>query len=146
LYYDERWQVSDAEHFAARQRQLAAGPTWIIDGNYLSTMPIRLLVADTVIFLDLPGWRCLIGVAQRRLRYRGGQDREHGVFDRISWAFVKYIWWYRRDMAPKVRALIEKHGNQAQIVVLRSRRSAMHFVAQSLIRASSRAEVDRVGG
>lgn len=34
----------------------------------LSSLPIRLEAADTVIFLDLPAWACLWGIIQRRLR------------------------------------------------------------------------------
>lgn len=63
----------------------------MIDGNYASTMPIRLTAADTVIFLDLPAITCLWGITQRRHRYHGTQNDHDGVYDRITWDFVKYV-------------------------------------------------------
>lgn len=71
LYYDKDWKPLNQETFASLQRELVTAPRWIIDGNYASTLPIRLEAADTVIFLDLPGWACLRGVAVRRLRHGG---------------------------------------------------------------------------
>ena len=73
------WQPLAKEPFAALQRGLVAAPQWVIDGNYASSMPIRLEAADTVIFLDLPARACLWGIAQRRLRHRGGQHGAIGV-------------------------------------------------------------------
>ncbi|HZM79863.1 MAG TPA: hypothetical protein VFC19_29375 [Candidatus Limnocylindrales bacterium] len=99
--------------------------------DHASTLPIRLAAADTVIFLDLPAIICLWGIAQRRWRYRGGQHHQDGVFDRITWNFVKYIWGYRRSMRPKVTSLIAQHAGHARLVSLRSRRSANAFVAEA---------------
>ena len=104
LYYDRDWKPLDKEQFAALQRDLVAAPRWIIDGNYASSLPIRLQAADTVIFLDLPAWACLWGIIQRRLRHGGGQHDAIGVYDRITWNFIRYIAGYRKQMAPRVRA------------------------------------------
>jgi len=48
-----------------------------------------------VIFLDLPARTCLRGIAQRQLRHRGGQHAAIGVYDRITWTFIRYITGYR---------------------------------------------------
>ena len=129
LYYDAEWKPLDQETFAAIQRELVTAPRWILDGNYASTLPIRLGAADTVIFLDFPGWTCLRGIFQRRLGHGGGQHPATGVYDRITWGFIRYVVGYRRKMAPRVRALIADHAGNAQVTVLRSRSAVRRYMA-----------------
>ena len=127
-YYDEQWNPLPQEEFAAKQEKLVAGERWIIEGNYAGTLPIRLAAADTVIFLDLPAATCLWGIAQRRRRYRGGQHQTDGVYDRITWNFVRYILGYRHVMRPRVRNLIREHGPHVRLISLTSRRQANQLV------------------
>lgn len=129
LYYDQDWKPLDQQRFTAMQRDLVRAPRWIIDGNYVSSLPIRLKDADTVIFLDLPAWVCLWGIAQRRLRHGGGQHDAIGIYDRITWNFIRYIAGYRRQMAPRVRQLIATHAAHAQVVALRNRHAIRCFLA-----------------
>ena len=129
-FYDQDWKPLNQEAFAAQQRDLVAAPRWIIDGNYASTLPIRLQAADTVIFLDLPGWACLLSILQRQVRHGGGQHQANGEYNRITWNFVRYIIGYRRAMAPRVRSLITEHADGAQLVFLRSRRAARRYLAK----------------
>jgi adenylate kinase family enzyme len=129
LYYDRDWKPMSGDRFAAMQHELVASPSWVIDGNYASTLPIRLGRADTVVFLDLSPVACLWGITRRRLhrvlRDRAGrQNAQTGIYDRITWEFVRYVWNYRRSMAPRVRGLIAEHAGDAQVHVVRSRRAA----------------------
>jgi adenylate kinase family enzyme len=130
LYYARDWKRLDHEQFVARQRDLVAAPRWIIDGNCASTLPTRLQAADTVVFLDLPARECLWGVVQRRLRHGGGPHHAIGVYDRITWNFIRYIAGYRRQMAPRVRQLITSHAAHAEVVVLRNRRAIRRFLEE----------------
>ncbi|MFF4937282.1 topology modulation protein [Micromonospora sp. NPDC000729] len=127
-YYDEHWNPLPQDEFAAQQEKLVAGERWIIEGNYAGTLPIRLAAADTVIFLDLPARTCLWGIAQRRWRYRGGQHHQDGVYDRITWHFVRYILGYRRTMRPRVQNLVREHGPHVRLITLTSRRQAAELV------------------
>lgn len=129
LYYDDGWNPTPQEKFATMQRELVAADRWLIEGNYASSMHIRLARADTVIFLDLPAHTCLRGIAQRRWHYRGGQHTD-GVYDRITWSFVKYILGYRRNMRPRVTALVAEHGRHARFIQLSSRRQVNRFLQQ----------------
>ena len=128
VYYDADWNPLPADEFAQKQRTLADGSRWIIEGNYAGTLPIRLERADTVIFLDLHPLTCLAGIAQRRLRYRGGQHTRDGVYDRITWNFIRYIWGYRTTMRPRVRALLHEHHHGTALITLTTRRQAAHLV------------------
>lgn len=127
VYYDAEWNPLPTEEFEAEQRRLVAEQRWLIEGNYAGTLPIRLARAETVIFLDLPPITCLYGIAQRRWRYRGGQHGD-GVYDHITWNFIKYIWGYRKTMRPKVQGLLAEHGGNAHLHMLTSRRQAARYV------------------
>lgn len=129
VYYDADWNPLPQDDFADRQRELVARPRWLIEGNYASTLPVRLVSADTVIFLDLPAITCLVGILQRRWHYRGGQHARDGVYDRITWNFVRYIWGYRKTMRPEVRKLITEHARTAQLITLTSRTDTTQFLA-----------------
>ncbi|KWX00758.1 Topology modulation protein [Carbonactinospora thermoautotrophica] len=129
VYYDSAWNALPQEKFAALQEELVAAPAWVIDGNYASTLPIRLKAADTVVFLDLPWWTCLWGIAQRQWRHDAGQH-DQGVYNRITWGFVRYVLGYRRRMRPRVERLLAEHARGADVVVLRGRRAVRRFLTQ----------------
>ncbi len=113
LYYDHQWQPLPAERFAQLQHELTAQLGWIIDGNYASTL----------------SWTCLWGILQRRLRHGAGQHDRLGVYNRITWSFLRYIVGYRRRMRPRVQRLLAEHAGHAEVVVLRSRRAAARYLA-----------------
>ena len=138
-YYDAEWNPLPQDEFAAIQRDLVSAPRWIIEGNYAGTLRIRLAAADTVIFLDLSAVTCLIGIIQRRLRYRGGQHVRDGVYDRLTWSFVCYIWGYRKAMRPRVRQLLAEHGGNVRLIALTSHRQVNRFVA--LLEAESATQI-----
>jgi adenylate kinase family enzyme len=128
VYYDENWEPLSQEEFSAIQRSLVTAPRWIIEGNYASTLPVRLEAADAVIVMDLPTRTCLRGIVQRRLRHRGGQHQAFGVYDRINWSFIRYVLGYRTSMLPRIHRLIAEHAPDARIVVLQNRRTTQRFI------------------
>ncbi|GAB3206147.1 topology modulation protein [Marinactinospora thermotolerans] len=134
VYYDDEWNPLPQEEFAAVQEELVADPEWVIDGNYASTLPIRLRRATTVVFLDLPPLPCLWGIAQRRWRHGGGQDGRTGVYNRITWDFIRYVWNYRTTMRPRVRALIAEHAPHVEVHVATSRRAADRLARRIITR------------
>ncbi|MEV2226676.1 hypothetical protein AB0E01_43520 [Nocardia vinacea] len=102
-------------------------PRWLIEGNYAGTLPIRLAAAAMVIFIDLPAMTCLEGIVRRHLRHHGGQHT-NGVYGRITWSFLRYVWGYRTKMRPKAQRLIADHGSHVRLITLGSRRQIAQFV------------------
>jgi adenylate kinase family enzyme len=141
LYYDADWRPRPPEEFAATQRQALTAEKVIVDGNYATSLPLRLAAADTVIVLDLPARTCLVGILRRRWRCRGGQHAD-GVFDRLSVGFVRYMINCRRHTLPRVLDLIDQHAPTARVFRLTSRRDVARFLER--IRRSSAAAPDRL--
>ena len=129
VYYDDEWNPLPPEKFEAVQRQLVSAPAWVIDGNYNSTLSIRLQACDTAVFLDLPTWQCLWGIFSRQASHGAGQ-KQGGVYNRLTWNFVKYVATYRRRMRPKALAQFDQHAQHATVVRLRSRRHVRRWLAE----------------
>jgi adenylate kinase family enzyme len=108
---------SSPEQWEACHRQLIAEHAWIMDGMKLGVLDERLTRADTMIYLDLSTTACVIGIVRRRLRYRGRPRPDLGVYDRISWEFVRWVWSFRRKQRPVLLGKLA--GFDGHVVVLR---------------------------
>lgn len=104
LYWQAGWVPTPKNVWLERQHELLAQERWIIDGNYGSTMDLRLAVADTVIFLDTPRLRCLWRVFKRRLSFhnRTRPDMSAGNPERLTGEFLHFVWSYPSIHRPVV--------------------------------------------
>jgi len=116
----DRTTVSRAE-FDARLTGLLRGDAWIIDGNYLRTLELRLRAADTVFLLDYPTGVCLEGA-----RARIGTKREDlpWVEEEFDPEFRQWIEDFSRDQLPEIRRLLEQYGEGREVHVFHSRAEA----------------------
>ncbi|WP_329428838.1 topology modulation protein [Streptosporangium sp. NBC_01495] len=130
VYYDDGWNPLSSEKFEALQRDLVRGERWVIDGNYNSTLQVRLELCDTVILMDMPTVVALWGVFSRQLKHGHGQDRDSGIYNRIHWGVLRYVATYRRKMRPRVLAKIKEYGGHADVVLLTSRRHTRRWLEQ----------------
>lgn len=101
------WQIVDGkriqftpEQWKDRHRCLVAQDEWVIDGMKFGVLDERLARADTVIFLDASTGVCLARISRRRLRYRGQDRPELGVYVRFNYEFLKWVWMFRRRQRP----------------------------------------------
>ena len=70
LYWNADKTIVSKEEFLESLKNILKKPKWIIDGNYGSTIELRLKECDTVIFLDYPLEICLEGIKERRGKER----------------------------------------------------------------------------
>lgn len=122
------WVEPERERWVERVRELIAGEEWVIDGNYGSTLELRLSRADTAVFLDLPTATCLAGVLRRVARWRGRTrpDMADGCPEQLDREFLRYTLHFRRDTRPRVVERLSRFGGE--VVVLRSRRAARRYL------------------
>lgn len=94
-----------------------AGDAWVMDGNYLRTLPRRLERCDAVLFLDYPRRLCLFRALRRILRWRGRTrpDMAEGCPERLDPAFIRWIWDFHRTQRPRVLELLSAWKGEAHI-------------------------------
>lgn len=99
---------------------------WIIDGNYKSTMEMRMQACDTIFFLDYSTEVCLAGIASRQGKPRADMPwiEKEGEIDED---FMDMIRNYRTDARPNVLRLLEKYKDK-NIVVFRTREEAAAYL------------------
>ena len=66
MYWNADKTTVEKSLFLERLSVAMSREEWIIDGNYASTMEMRMAACDTVIFLDYPLEICLEGIAARK--------------------------------------------------------------------------------
>lgn len=98
-----------------------AEPEWIMDGTNPSSFDLRVPRADFVIWVRMPRRLCLWGVARRWLKWRGRARPEmaDGCPERVSGDFIRYIWTFEHEFAPKIAAELRRYA--VPILEIRSR-------------------------
>lgn len=131
LYYlDMIWHKPDksnitSEEFDARLHQIILSDEWIIDGNYLRTMEMRLAACDTVFLLDFPQEVCLVGA-----RSRVGIPREDmpWVETEFDEEFRQHITDFSREQRPKIGALLENYRKNRTVYQFKSRTESDQYL------------------
>ena len=92
------WIERDRDEARAALTEVLAQDCWIIDGNYGSSLPLRLERADTVVLLDYPTWLSLARALRRWWMYRGRSrpDMTEGCPERLDPEFLHYVLTFRR--------------------------------------------------
>ena len=124
MYWNADKTTVEKSVFLERLSAVLEEDEWIIDGNYGSTMELRMAVCDTVIFLDYPLDVCLDGIKERRGKPRSDMPWIETEEDA---EFIEFIKSYNEQQKPKVLELLEKYSDK-NIVILESREQADAFL------------------
>ncbi len=125
LYWNaDRTQVPK-EEFLSRLHAVMSAGAWIIDGNYSSTMELRMSACDTVFFLDYPTEVCIQGINERRGKPR--PDMPWYESGEIDADFVSFVENYRRDSRPRVLEMLMQYPEKS-IYVFANRREAQRYL------------------
>ena len=98
------WVEMDRAVWRDKLARLCEQPRWVMDGNYGSTLPMRLGRADTIVFLDYPRRIYLFRVLKRIFKSRGRvrPDMGDGCPEHLDWEFLRWVWNFERDERPKI--------------------------------------------
>ena len=131
LYYlDMLWHRPDRTNvsrqaFDAALSAILATDRWIIDGNYLRTLEMRLQARNAVFFLDYPLPLCLAGAQERIGTKREDMPWVETEFDP---EFKQWIEEFPKTQLPDIRELLGRYAHK-EIHTFHSRREADAWLA-----------------
>ena len=122
LYWRADKTYISKEELRGKLTEILAEESWIIDGNYSSTMEMRLSACDTVFFLDYPTELCLKSVEERKGFPRPDMPwvEEKGSADPEFEAFIRN---YNTESRPSVMALLSEYSHKS-IIIFKTRTDA----------------------
>lgn len=131
LYYlDMIWHRPDRttvsrDEFDSRLQEILSGEEWIIDGNYLRTLPLRLRSCDTVFMFDLPLEQCIAGAEERLGSPRIDMPWTDTELDE---EFRQWILDFPESQLPVINFLLENYEDSVRVVRFTTRTMADEFV------------------
>ena len=130
LWWKSGWVNRTEGEFDALLDAVLLGEEWVIDGNYLRTLPRRLERCDAVVLLDYPRRVCLLRALRRILTWRGRTrpDMAADCPERLDGEFVRWIWEFHRTQRPQVLELLD--GWTGELRVFRSPKDCARFLAK----------------
>ena len=126
LYWNADRTTVEKSVFLERLYSALDGETWIIDGNYISTMEKRLSACDTVFFLDYPTEMCLRGVRERRGAVRTDMPWIETEDDP---EFIEYIKGFNESQRPNILSLLERCSDKS-VTIFKNREQTDGYLAK----------------
>jgi len=132
LYWKPGWVRTEKPQWSELQHTLCERKQWIIDGNYASTMDIRLNACDTVIFLDVNHYVCLYRAIKRTVTHLGRSrvDMGEGCNERFDAQFAKWIYGYPSKQKPVVMQKLSALSKDVEVRVLKNQREIESFLGE----------------
>lgn len=105
------WVDGGNDRVRAALATILPAERWIIEGNYGSTLAMRLDRADTVVFLDFPIALCLWRIVRRVLTNHGRArlDMTEDCPERFDAEFLWYVATWRFGPGPRTDRMLRGH-------------------------------------
>ena len=131
-YWLPNWTETPEAEWQEKLQQLISGEQWIIDGNFGSSMDMRIERCDTVIYLDYPTLKCLWRISKRIWKYRGKERPEmpKGCREKFDLSFYHYVATFNITRGKAQRKKMEKVKENKTVYILKNDRQVSRFLAQ----------------
>lgn len=130
MYWNKDKTTVDKSVFLNKLKDVMNEPEWIIDGNYSSTMELRIIKSDTVFFLDYPVEVCLEGIKSRAGKPRS--DMPWVENDCSDKEFIDFVTNFNQSTRPMVVDLLKKYSSK-NIIIFTSREQANQYISSIIL-------------
>jgi adenylate kinase family enzyme len=104
---------------------------WIIDGNYISTLEMRVKLADTIIVLNIPSEVCVANACKRAeeniKQGINSDDMAEGFDYTVTEEFINFIKSFEKDTLPRIKSILKNFPDK-NIKILSNYREVEEFV------------------
>jgi len=130
-YWNTGWIETPRDEWYQKVGELISGDSWVMDGNYTSTLAMRSKAADTVIFIKAPRRLSYLRAFERIFRNYGRNrpDLLEGCPEHIDIEFLKYIWNYPRTRQPIILKFLKKLQAMKNVHILNNRFEVERFIS-----------------
>lgn len=133
IFWNRGWIQTPQEEFDIKLKSLVNKDKWIIDGNYIRTLDMRVERADTIIFINMSTYLCLYRAIKRRIMYKGKSrpDMAEGCPEGIDFEFFKWILTYNKKVKPEILEKLKKY-NDKTVIILNGKKEVKDFINKSV--------------
>jgi adenylate kinase family enzyme len=135
-FWKPGWVEPSQDEWRQTQRDLVSGDEWILDGNYHTTLDLRLERADTAVFLDTPWWVCswralVRGVRRRPVGFQLPNGCDESALRRLreEWSLAWRIWRSHRSERELELGILSGHADHVALYVLGSKRAGREYLS-----------------
>ncbi len=127
-FWKPNWQATENKEWRKKVEQLSQAEQWIMDGNFLNTLDIRMPKADIIVFIDRSRFVCLYRFVRRVIR-----KREYGAIEgcreslnikMLIWILWKFPQYSRKNIITE----IEKIRDEKDVYILKSDKEVEEFL------------------
>lgn len=132
IYWQPNWVEMEKSKWQEKVHEIANRPQWIIDGNYGGTLDARIQKADTIIYLDVPIYKCLWRITKRIIKYHGlvRPDMPEGCKERFDLEFYHYVLTFNLRKRKGILENLDRFKDLKKIVVLKNDKESENFINQ----------------
>ncbi|MCL2559616.1 MAG: hypothetical protein FWE07_03945 [Turicibacter sp.] len=129
VFHAEGFDQTDRQALADIQKNfMESHQRFIVDGNYASTLEVRLRYANLVIWFQIPKRVTMYRVIRRSVRVKLGLEVRSDIaegfvdkFDREFFEFLKYVWDFEKAQVPMMEEALTNRNSDCRLVVIKNK-------------------------
>ena len=116
------------EELKQKLESIVVKEEWIIDGNYSSTLSMRLKYATKVIWIKEPRVKCILRVIKRYIYSLFKREHIGGNPKTLSFEFIKYIWDFPKNNEQFIMQQMKRSIPNVQWIIDDSKVLSLRFL------------------
>lgn len=145
LWHTTDYSIQAKQWFLQEQQTfMVSNPSWIVEGNYTSTLEERIKEADKIIWLKVPRYVAIYRVVWRSLKRKINKktrpDMPEAFTEKLNREYVEFlsfIWHFEETHEPEIQQLIQENHAQNKLIILKTRGEKQEFLTKLKIESKN---------